>query len=97
MELRHDQFRVTTISYINLRVPSNASRDPRRVKLPICINSLKDVEGHDVNHCLCDIQKFRAECAIQGLPEEEALVLIPDENDDTDATGRDEGSGGHHR
>ncbi len=81
MELRHDPFRVTTISYSNLRGPSNASRVPRRVNLPICINSLKDDEGHDASHYLCDVQNFRAECAIQGLSEEEALVLIPDEND----------------
>ncbi len=32
-------------------------------------------------HYLCDVQNFRAECAIQELHEEEALVLIPDEND----------------
>ena len=51
------------------------------MNLPICINSLKDDEGHDASHYLCDVQNFRAECAIQGLPEEEALVLIPDEND----------------
>jgi hypothetical protein len=81
MELRHDPFRVTAISYSNLRGPSNASRAPRRVNLPFCINSLKDDEGHDASHYLCDVQNFRAECAIQGLPEEEALVLIPDEND----------------
>jgi hypothetical protein len=81
MELRHDPFRVTAVSYSNLRGPSNASRAPRRVNLPICINSLKDDEGHDASHYLCDVQNFRAECAIQGLPEEEALVLIPDEND----------------
>jgi hypothetical protein len=81
MELRHDPFRVTAVSYRNLRGPSNASRAPRRVNLPICINSLKDNEGHDASHYLCDVQNFRAECAIQGLPEEEALVLIPDEND----------------
>ncbi len=80
MELRHDPFRVTVISYSNLRGPSNASRTPRRVNLTICINSLKDDEGHDARHCLCDVQNFRAECVIQGFPEEEALVLIPDEN-----------------
>ncbi len=51
------------------------------MNLPIYINSLKDDEGHDDNHYLCDVQKFRSECVIQGLPEEEALVLIPDEND----------------
>ncbi len=51
------------------------------MNLPICINSLKDDEGHDANHYLCDVQNFRSECVIQGLPEEEALVLIPDEND----------------
>ena len=51
------------------------------MNLPICINSLKDDEGHDDSHYLCDVQNFRVECAIQGLPEEEALVLIPDEND----------------
>ncbi len=39
------------------------------------------LKGHDVSHYLCDVQNFRAECAIQGLPEEEALALIPDEND----------------
>ena len=51
------------------------------MNLPICINSLKDDEGHDASHYLCDVQNFRAECAIQGLPEEEARVVIPDEND----------------
>jgi hypothetical protein len=81
MELRHDTFRVTAISYGNLRSPSNASRTPRCVNLPICINSLKDEEGHDVSHYLCDVQNFHTECVIQGLPEEEALVLVPDEND----------------
>jgi hypothetical protein len=81
MELRHDPFRVTAISYSNLRGPPNASRAPRRVNLPICINSLRDDEGHDANHYLCDVKKFRSDCVIQGLPEEEALVLIPDEND----------------
>ena len=64
------------------RSASNASRVPRRVNLPICINSLKDDEGHDVSHYLCDVQNCRTECVIQGLPEEETLVLIPDENDD---------------
>ena len=29
----------------------------------------------------CDVQDFRAECALQGIPEKEALVLVPDEND----------------
>ncbi len=81
MELRHGPFRVTAISYSNRRGPANASRTPRRVNLPICINSLKDAEGHDASHYLYDVQNFRAECAIQGLSEEEALDLVPDEND----------------
>jgi hypothetical protein len=81
MELRHDPFRVTAMAYSNLRGPSNASRAPRRVHLPICINSLRDDEGHDASHYLCDVQNFRAECAVQGIPEQEALVLVPDEND----------------
>ena len=51
------------------------------MNLPICINSLKDAEGHDASHYLCDVQNFRAVCVIQGLSEEEALVLVPDEND----------------
>jgi hypothetical protein len=51
------------------------------VNLPICINSLKDDEGHDVSHCLCDVQIFWTECVIKGFPEKETLVLIPDEND----------------
>ncbi len=34
IELRHDPFRVTAISYRNLRGPSNASRAPSRVNLP---------------------------------------------------------------
>jgi hypothetical protein len=46
MEMRHDPFRVTVISYRNLRGPANASRTPRCVNLLICINSLKDTEGH---------------------------------------------------
>ncbi len=74
-------FKEATISYSNLRGPANVSRDPRRVNLPICINSLKDAEGHDASHYLCDVQNFRAECAIQRLSEEETLVLVPDEND----------------
>jgi hypothetical protein len=82
MELRHDPFRVTAISYSNLRDPSNASQTQRRVNLPMCINSLKDDEGHDASHYLCDVQNFHAECVIKGLPEEETLVLVPDENDD---------------
>jgi hypothetical protein len=69
------------MAYSNLRGPSNASRAPRRVNLPICINSLRDAEGHDASHYLCDVQNFRAECAVQGIPEQEALVLVPDEND----------------
>ncbi len=40
MELRHDPFRVTAMAYSNLRGPSNASRTPSCVNLPICINSL---------------------------------------------------------
>ncbi len=51
------------------------------MNLPICINSLKDTEGPDVSHYLCDVQFFCAECVIQGLSEEETLVLVPDEND----------------
>ncbi len=58
MELLHDPFCVMTISYSNLRSPSNVSRTPRRVNLPICINSLKDDAGHDDNHYLCDVQNF---------------------------------------
>jgi hypothetical protein len=54
MELRHDPFRVTAMAYSNLRGPSNASRAPRRVHLPICINSLRDDEGHDASHYLCE-------------------------------------------
>ena len=61
MELRHDPFCVTAMAYSNLRGPSNASRAPRRVNLPICINSLRDDEGHDASHYLCDVQNFRAE------------------------------------
>jgi hypothetical protein len=57
MELRHDPFRVTAISYSNRRGPTNASRTPRRVNLPICINSLKDAEGHDASHYLYDVQR----------------------------------------
>jgi hypothetical protein len=45
------------------------------------IRAYKMDEGHDDSHYLCDVQNFRAECVIQGLPVEEALVLIPDEND----------------
>jgi hypothetical protein len=77
----HDPFRVTTISYNNLRGPSHDSRTPRHVNLSICINSLKDDEGHDDNHYLFDVQKNCSECVIQGIPEEETLVLVPDEND----------------
>ena len=51
------------------------------MNLPICINSLKDDEGHDTIHYLCDVQNFRSECVNQGIPVEEALVLVPDEND----------------
>ena len=81
MELRHDPFRVSALSSANLRGGGRASRPLKRVNLPICINSLRDAQGHDISHYLCDTENFRADCAMQGLQEEDALVLIPDEND----------------
>ena len=81
MDLRHDPFRVTVMTYINLLGPSNESRDPRSVNLTICINSRRDDEGHDVSHYLCHVQNFCSEYVIQGIPEQEAFVLVSDEND----------------
>ena len=80
-ELRHDPFRVSALSFSNLRGGGRVSRPLKRVNLPICINSLRDAHGHDISHYLCDTENFRADCAMQGLQEEDALVLIPDEND----------------
>ena len=37
--------------------------------------------GSRCSHYLCAVQNFRAECAIRRIPEQEALVLVPDEND----------------
>ena len=78
-ELRHDPFRVSALSFSNLRGGGRASRPLKRVNLPICIDSLRDAHGHDISHYLCDTENFRADCSMQGLQEEDALVLIPDE------------------
>ncbi len=45
------------------------------MNLPICINSLKDDEGHDASHY------FAKKNAMNMPLREETLVLVPDEND----------------
>ena len=70
MELRHDPFRASALSSVNLLGGGRASRPLKRVNLPICINSLSDAHGHDISHYLCDTENFRSDCAMQGLQEE---------------------------
>jgi hypothetical protein len=70
MEIRHDPFRITVLC-----------DNKKRVDFPVCINSIRHVDGHDISHYLCSISDFHFECKGQGITVQNSYVVIPDNND----------------
>ncbi len=51
MEIRHDPLRITALC-----------DNRKKVDFPVCINSIRHEEGHDISHYLCSMSDFHFEC-----------------------------------
>jgi hypothetical protein len=63
------------------RVITALCDDRKRVDFPVCINSIRHAEGHDISHYLCSMSDFHFECKGQGMTVQDSYVVIPDNND----------------
>ena len=70
MEIRHDPFRITALC-----------DNKKRVDFPVCINSIRHADGHDIFHYLYSKSDFHFECKGQGITVQDSYVVIPDNND----------------